>query len=280
MLNLLKSQGLENVADFKYLSATQIQMPSSKILIGTGGSLDNASVYQSGSLTFDVANGSGDNGFDTGTVANNQWYALYAVPGVGSAYILKATTRHPISSPGPAGYSKWRYLGIFRAGYSSNVPASSIVAFGKSGAKYSFWNPSNANAYGISLVGSSGPVNAVSASITTMTYGMTGDFAMPFDGALYKWNISTMNAANGTGIASLKASFQSSGLEMFGQVSTGFGTANTPTRPGTLGFDEFWMPSTCTQIAVDSLATPATGTYNWRVCLQGLVDPILDARMG
>lgn len=120
-LTLLKPQGLtfEDVKDFRYAGVSSILMPSSKILIGTQGKIDDAVLYESANLTFDFGNGIGDNGLDAGVEASNQWYALYAVPKAGTKqYVLKASANapHAAGGTGPSGFTKYRYLGIFRNG--------------------------------------------------------------------------------------------------------------------------------------------------------------------
>lgn len=124
MLGLRRSHEVksEKVFDFQYSDFQSIQLPSSKILIGSNGLLSDASLYTASDLTFSFANGTSDNGLDSGSEVQDQWYALYAVPKPGTEnYILKASTRGPSTfgsslGSGPIGFTKWRYLGIFRNG--------------------------------------------------------------------------------------------------------------------------------------------------------------------
>lgn len=71
-----------------------------------------------GTLTFDFANGTGNNGLDNGAEAPSTWYYLYAVA-AGSDFFLKASTVAPPT--GPSGFSVWKYLGAFRNDGSSNI---------------------------------------------------------------------------------------------------------------------------------------------------------------
>ena len=111
---------VENLADYQYASHQSITLPASSILIGDGNTLNNAVLYtNTSSTTFSFANGTGNNGLDTGAEANNQWYALYAVPITGTSnFMLKASVNPPpqAGGAGPVGFTKYRYLGLFRNG--------------------------------------------------------------------------------------------------------------------------------------------------------------------
>lgn len=109
----------ERSQDFRYASHQSILLPAGSLFIGTQGSLIDAELFSAGDLTWSFANGTGDNGLDAGVEANSTWYALYAVPNAaGTAYMLKASTNPPHSAggTGPTGYSRYRYLGVFRNG--------------------------------------------------------------------------------------------------------------------------------------------------------------------
>lgn len=89
---------------------TQIKVP--------GSSTSPACVFIDGKLyvntsdaTLDV-NTSGRNGLDTGTVASNTPYYLYAIPATsGRTFDLVCSTADP--STGPTGFSSWSYIGAF-----------------------------------------------------------------------------------------------------------------------------------------------------------------------
>lgn len=144
----------ESVADFKYDTFQSILMPALKILIGTQGSLADAVLYESGALTFSFANGTGANGLDAGVEASSQWYALYAVPNASnSGYMLKASTSapHAAGGSGPVGFTKYRYLGLFRNGTNhwdatnSSYGLGDIARFTKSGQQLTFQSFSSNN---------------------------------------------------------------------------------------------------------------------------------------
>lgn len=127
----LASKGNESVKDFVWTSNSQITLPASTVEI-------NGSLYSSNDLVFDFANGTGDNGLDTGVEAAGVWYALYAVPGTGTAYKLKASANLPVEAggAGPVGFPNYRYLGLFINGINSGGGATNttdIVRFSKSG---------------------------------------------------------------------------------------------------------------------------------------------------
>jgi hypothetical protein len=89
--------------------------------------------------------GSGNNGLDTGTVANNTWYCAYAIynPTTLVADVLLSAS---FSAPTmPSGYTKKRYLGAFQ----TSVASTTILAFTQVGDEF-IWN----NIVGISWSGS------------------------------------------------------------------------------------------------------------------------------
>ena len=148
------SLGLEFLQDFRYADHQSILLPASKILIGTGGLLEDAKLYSANSLTFSFANGTGDNGLDTGAEAQDQWYALYAVPKAGTSnFILKASAQAPIQAggSGPTGFPVHRYLGLFKNGTNTydatngSYGRGDIVRFVKLGNHYTFNSFSSTN---------------------------------------------------------------------------------------------------------------------------------------
>lgn len=121
----------EDVKDFLYTASGQITLPPSRILI------DGALYTNLSPTVFDFSNGTGDNGIDEGIQTPNRWYAMYAVPKTGTSnYILKATFNKPDLVPGPTGFIKYRYLGIFR-----NNNSSAIIEFAKIKDVFQFRNP-------------------------------------------------------------------------------------------------------------------------------------------
>lgn len=268
----------EQIADYQFQSISQILMPSSKIAIGTNGLLDDATIYQSGNLVFDFANGVGDNGLDTGAEAPNQWYALYAVPGVGTNYILKATARQPVSQPGPSGFTKWRYLGIFRNGQDTASGQNDIARFAKSGHIFNMWNPSNSNMTGIRYDGSSGPTTSFSTSFNPV-YGMSGGSGknLPFNGARYGWTL-THNSSGGSAVlASGTTRFYDGSFATTGSIT--FACGNAGASPNA-GYGEVWCDSsTVVTIASASTITLSSGQMNWSLNLNTVFDPILLSRV-
>ncbi|MGE3682386.1 MAG: hypothetical protein AB7G93_11730 [Bdellovibrionales bacterium] len=268
----------EQVADYKYQSASQVLMPGSKIAIGTSGLIADATIYQSGDLVFDFANGTGSNGLDTGAEAPNQWYALYAVPGVGTAYILKATTRDPITQPGPAGFTKWRYLGVFKNGADLSSGQNDIARFGKVGPILNFWNPTNGNMTGIRYDGSSGPVTSFGSTINPV-YGMSGGSGrnLPFNGARYGWTLTHAPSGGSSVLAAGTARFYDGSFATTGTVTFGTGNAGAAANAG---YGEVWCDSTTvTAIASNSTITLSSGQMNWSLNLNTVFDPILMAKV-
>lgn len=121
----------ENVRDFQYVDDSSILLPASSILIGTGGTLNDSSLYTAADLTFTFANGTGDNGLDTGPEFGDQWYFLYAVPKTSTTYILKASIQPPpqAGGTGPTGFTQYRYLGLFKNG--TNMYDATNGSFGR-----------------------------------------------------------------------------------------------------------------------------------------------------
>ena len=76
----------------------------------------------SNDLTFNFSNEVGLLGLDTGgTRIASTWYYLYAVPN-GSTFSIVASTRSPIAgTPGPNGYTDYKYLAAFMTDTSSNI---------------------------------------------------------------------------------------------------------------------------------------------------------------
>lgn len=267
----------EQIADYQFQSASQILMPGSKIAIGTNGLMDDATIFQSGNLSFDFANGTGNNGLDTGAEAPNQWYALYAAPGVGTNYILKATARHPILQPGPSGFTKWRYLGLFKNGQDTASGQNDIARFAKSGYILNFWNPVNSNMTGIRYDGSGGPTQSFSTSFNPV-YGMSGGSGknLPFDGARYGWTL-THNSSGGSAVlASASAKFYDGSFATTGSIT--FSCGNAGAAPNS-GYGEVWCDSvTVVTIASSSTIALSSGQMNWSLNLNTVFDPILLAR--
>ena len=152
----------EIISDFFRASNSALTLPTGRLLIGSA-------LYTANSLTFDFANGTGNNGLDTGIEQSSQFYALHAVrDSLTSNYILKATTNLPPLPP--TGYSESRYLGTFR-----NDGAGDIWIFAKSGPRV--------------LMTSGLPTLASSASTSSLTYtktlGMSSGTNLPFASATY-----------------------------------------------------------------------------------------------
>jgi hypothetical protein len=109
----------EKVNDFQYLDHKSIRVPSSRILIGTANTLEDAALYYSlTDLTMDLTLGAVNLGLDTGAEAQDQWYAVYAVPGSNGSYGLRFSANAPYQAggSGPVGFTKYRYLGLVRNG--------------------------------------------------------------------------------------------------------------------------------------------------------------------
>lgn len=258
---------LEDIKDFQWIDVQTIRLPASSIRIGS-------TVYTAADINWSFANGTGDNGLDTGAEAASQWYALYAVPNsTNTAYILKATTRHPISAPGPSGYSNYRYLGLFRNGQYYNSNTTDIAQFFKVGPIIQFWNASNGNATGIRYDGSSGPVTSVSTSFATV-YAM-GDGTgrtLPFNGTRYIWTLTQVPSGGSTAIASLTSKFWNGSFAMTGTVTMAAGNSGGPNA----GYSEIWCDSTnVTQVATATTLALTAGQMNWSLNLAGFFDPLL-----
>jgi len=130
---LQENLGAEDlINDFIWQSDDQILMPGSSMKIGDGGGFANSVFRTAGDLVFDFANGTGDNGLDTGAEANNSYYALYAIPDGAAAYKLVASNVSP-EVGGPVGSTQYRYLGLFRNGGNNGVSDDRIPQFIKSG---------------------------------------------------------------------------------------------------------------------------------------------------
>ena len=74
-------------------------------------------------ITFSFNSGVGFGGLDTGgTRTADTWYYLYAVPN-GSTFNVVASTRSPLhlTTPGPNGYTTYKYLGAFFTDSSSSI---------------------------------------------------------------------------------------------------------------------------------------------------------------
>ena len=184
---------LERVEDFRYVDHKSILMPASKILIGTGNTLEDADIYESTvDLTMDLTFGATNLGLDTGTEAQDQWYAVYAVPGNNGSYGLRFSTNAPpqAGGAGPTGFTKYRYLGLVRNGgnaydaTNSNYGRGDIVRFTKTKNKtyYHGFHTTNGGAYpvapyaqGINLYIANTATNNVMLNVDTATYiGLSG----------------------------------------------------------------------------------------------------------
>jgi len=257
----------ENIKDFQWFAIDSIKLPASTIAIG-------GTLYSAGDLIFSFANGTGDNGLDTGVEAPNQWYALYAVPGIGSAYVLKATTRHPITDPGPAGYPQYRYLGLFKNGQDLSSGQNDIARFHKSGDVTKFWNPSNGNMTGIRYAGSSGPVTSFTNNIFPV-YGMSGGSGinLPFNGAFYGWTLTHVPSGGSAVLAAGTARFYDGSFATTGTVTFATGNAGAAANAG---YGEIWCDSTTvTAISSASTIVLTSGQMNWSLNLNTIFDPLL-----
>lgn len=172
----------DRVQDFRYTDAQSITLPASTIFIGTQGRLDDATPYTAGDLIFSFANGAGNNGLDVGVEAQDQWYALYAVPLTGSGYMLKASVNPPHSAggSGPTGFSRYRYLGVFRNGgngydTTAGYGRGDIARFEKRG-QYMWFKHFNSNSGG-SRIGNITQGICVESYSTTINDTMFGNTA-------------------------------------------------------------------------------------------------------
>lgn len=217
------SSSPEYIADFLWTSVSQITLPASSINI-------NGTVYtEAGDTVFDFANGTGDNGLDTGTEANDTWYFLYAVPD-GGGYILKASVTRPLEhgGAGPTGETEFRYLGCFRNGDNDAID-SNIIRFVKMGANMKFMQDrtiGGCDVLGIRLD------NATATSLTTaLTVGSTGT-NIPFDKAAFDF---CGGENSGAGAARLRLQLMNSGSRVktfgyFGNDGAGNQQANIEFR--------------------------------------------------
>lgn len=188
--NKLNKLEFEDLKDFSWTSASQVTQPASSILVGTQGNLDDADLLTAGSLVFDFANGTGDNGLDTGSETNDQWYALYAVPGTTGTYKLKASVNlpHAAGGTGPDGFTQYRYLGLFRNGDQSSFPGD-IKRFFKSGSLFALSPVSGATTHGVELINTTGTTATWAKSVS-----MSGA-SVPLSNANYTWRFT--NNTNG-----------------------------------------------------------------------------------
>lgn len=178
----------EVVNDFQYVDHKSILMPSSKILIGTRNTLEDAVPYYApSSLVMDLTLGVANLGLDAGAEVANQWYAVYAVPGSNGSYGLRfsAQAPHQAGGIGPTGFTKYRYLGLVRNGTNTwdapngSYGNSDIVNFTKIGNRID-WNSfstNNAAAYpsaiyakGIMLYATNTSTNGMMINVDTATY--------------------------------------------------------------------------------------------------------------
>lgn len=168
----------EDIKDFVWTSVSQITLPSSVIEIG-------GEFYTAGNLVFDFANGTGNNGLDTGAETSNRWYALYAVPLSSTAYMLKASANLPAEAggSGPSGFSEYRYLGLFRNGDNAGA-GSDILRFVKSRDSFGFNNITT----GAGVVPYTGGLILYNATSTSSSYSATSGMSatdLPFSRSNY-----------------------------------------------------------------------------------------------
>lgn len=201
----------------QYSSATVVNLETGNL--GTSGQA--SIVFPDGSLISDSTSGhincnlaqvastgaSPQSGLRTGAVANNTWYAIYAVKAnSGAAFVTIADTVLPIQANYATlnsnfGTNSWVYLGMVRNGDNNGV-ATGILAFKQSGNMTIF---SNSN--GGTVVGTTGSLLASSAGAAGVTYTYaagTGAAQMPnniglgyylFDTNISSTNISVLVSA-------------------------------------------------------------------------------------
>lgn len=259
----------EDVKDFEFLSVSQIKMPASSILIGNSGTLAGAKIYTSADMNFDFANGTGDNGLDTGSETAWQWYALYAVPS-GSGYVLKATIRNPITQPGPTGYTQWRYLGLFRNGQSTSA-TSDIARFFKLGSRLYFHTSFNSGSHGIRYDASVGPSTGVSQTMN-LAFAGNGQYALPFDGTRCGWVLTRSNVGTVNELLSLTSIFWKSSTNNYHR-SINLSAANGSSPQGSYGdvyCSSIWTPQVLTRTSYSVVAQ-----FNWSLNLSSIIDPVL-----
>lgn len=102
-----------------------------------------------------VLSGTAISGLQTGTVAANKWYAVYAVKVSDSAtdFVLVGDLTLPIQSNLATlntnfGVNSWVYLGMIRAG-NNEAFTTELLSFQQSGSDYEFWNDSGSLDRGI-----------------------------------------------------------------------------------------------------------------------------------
>lgn len=244
----------ERIEDFVWTSASQITQPASSIFI------DGDLYSNTGSLVFDFANGTGDNGLDTGAEAANQWYALYAVPGTGGTYKLKASVSLPVEAggSGPTGFPKYRYLGLFRNGdgASGSIP-NDILKFTRSEDQFQLHEGPISNT-GLRL--------ATGAAVTTVdwviAHGMSGN-AVPVQKMHIVFAAICDTGGNNVALLTRTSSGAYASLASTqGVTGVSVGIAQAPYQTNSLG-------------SVDRLRAAASSSDGLHVIVRGWVDPYL-----
>lgn len=206
----------ESIADYRYVDFKSIMLPASKILIGTANTLDDAQLFTSTiDLTMDLTLGAANLGLDTGTEAQDQWYAVYAVPGTNGSYGLRFSANAPpqAGGPGPVGFTRYRYLGLIKNGTNgydgtnSSFGRGDIARFVKNGNYIEFRSLNSTNG---AVYPSASGTHGLSIFIANTTTNGT-----IFDGSnASNFGFSGLNVAGGC-----KLPYQAAKYIMEGQVN-------------------------------------------------------------
>lgn len=220
-----------------------------------------------GHVTLDVTRvaslgASPQSGLRTGTVANNTWYAVYAVKAnSGANVVLVADVTLPLQANiatinGFYGANSWVYLGLIRYGDGSGSP-SGIVNFVQCGNKTKFINVSDGGATGFIA---EGVRMAHTAGATTLGYSYasgTGAAQIPANVPHTLWTI--CSAALASSYISVLNSLNTKGFTQYAS----FSASTAAQRLETAALDGV------------SISNGASSSIAYDIWLSGYVDQVL-----
>lgn len=154
-----------------------------------------------------VLSGTAQSGIRSGSVANNTWYAIYAVKVSDSTtnFVTVADTVLPVQGSfstlnSNLGTSSWVYLGLVRYGDGNNA-ATNIVKFFQAGNKTIFYNAASNNVTtmpGIFMAG-----EGSGSTSTTYTYASgTGSAQIPSVIGIISWLVTANSSGTSFSITS------------------------------------------------------------------------------
>lgn len=207
-----------------------------------------------------VLSGTAQSGLQTGTVANNTWYAIYAVKVTDSStnFVTVADTANlPIQSKFSTlnsnfGTNGWVYLGLARYGDQSGT-ANAILKFVQAGSTTRFVNASGGN----STITGQGVRLATSASTTALSWA----YAAGTSGAVVPNNI---------GVALVQYGINTAASWTFNDAGNTYNIASGNISAGTIQYSTSILVS-----IADGLRAGASGATAMDIFLTGYVDGVL-----